>query len=142
MKKSIIIILIILSLVVLFFIFKGDEQDLGDGYYYLPKYEAKDVGYPNGAIIYKSRRKYSYDDVKISGEVISVNKNKEFIIAIQKVDREYNIKMKTNASDSNSLHYYIIAKKIDSVYGPLNYSEFLKKRKDLKVPEELIFKKE
>ena len=49
-----------------------DDQNLGDNYYYLPKYEAKDIGYPGGAIVYKSAEKNIFKEVKIEGEVINV----------------------------------------------------------------------
>ena len=49
MKKLIIAIIVTVLLCgILFFIFRTDEQDLGDNYFYLPKYEAIDIGYPEG----------------------------------------------------------------------------------------------
>lgn len=142
MKKWIIIIIVILLFGILFFIWQIDEQDLGKDYYYLPKYKAIDIGYPGGAVIYKSAQKNVFNNVKVQGDIISINKNKEFIIAIQNIDSVNINKVKLNALDSNYLHYFIIVKKTDSVYGPFNYVEFLKKRKELKIPEELMFKKE
>jgi hypothetical protein len=143
MKKRIIAIVIIFLLVVLYLTWGGaDEQNLGDNYYYLPKYEAVDIGYPEGAIIYKSAQKNVFSDVKIHRNVISVNKNKEFIIAIQQ-DDSVNIKsIQSNALYSNYLHYFIIAKQTDMVYGPFSIIEYLKKRDELKIPHSLKLKDE
>lgn len=141
MKKWIIAIVIIFLLVVLYLTW-ADEQNLGDNYYYLPIYEAVDIGYPEGAIIYKSLQKNVFSDVKIHRNVISVNKNKEFIIAIQQ-DDSVNIKSaQTNVLDSNYLHYFIIAKQTDMVYGPFSKKEYLKKRDELKIPHSLKLKDE
>ena len=138
MIKWIITIVIILLLVVLCLILGGvNEQNLGDNYYYLPEYEAIDIGYPYGAIIYKSEQRYVFNDVKIHRNVISINKNKQFIIAIQQ-DDSINIKSgQSNVLDSNHLHYFIILKKTDVVYGPLSKIEYMKKRDELKIPHSL-----
>ncbi|MDY0318328.1 MAG: DUF3997 domain-containing protein [Candidatus Izemoplasmatales bacterium] len=143
MKKWIITIVIILLLLVLYLIWGGvNEQDLGDHYYYLPKYEALDLGFPDGAIIYKSAQRNVFSDVKIHKNVISVNNNKDFIIAIQQ-DDSVNIKSTQSiVLDSNSLHYFIIAKQKDMVYGPLSKNEYLKKRKELNIPHNLKLKLE
>ena len=138
MKKWIITIVIILLLVVVYLIWgRVNEQDLGDNYYYLPKYEAVDIGYPDGAIIYKSAQRNVFSDVKIHRTVICVNKNKDFIIAIQQ-DDSVNIKsIQSNVLDSIYLHYFIIAKQTDMVYGPFSKIEYLKKREELKIPHNL-----
>lgn len=138
MKKRIIIALMLL-LVVLFLIFgSANEQDLGDNYYYLPEYEAVDIGYPNGAIIYKSPQRYLFRDVIIHKTVISVNKNKDFIIAIQQNDSVN----QSNVLDSICLHYFIIVKQADEVYGPFSKIEYLRKREELKIPHNLKLKDE
>lgn len=143
MKKWIIAIVIILLIVVLYLTWgRGNEQDLGDNYYYLPKYEAVDIGYPDGAIIYKSAERNVFSDVKIHRNVISVVKNKDFIIAIQQ-DDSVNIKStQTNVLNSNYLHYFIITKQTDMVYGPFSKNEYLKKRDELKIPHSLKLKDE
>jgi hypothetical protein len=139
MKKWIIAIVIILLLVVLYLTWgRGNEQDLGDNYFYLPKYEAVDIGYPDGAIIYKSTERNVFSDVKIHRNVISVDKNKDFIIAIQQDDSVTQPK----AQDSKYLHYFIIAKQTDMVYGPFSKIEYLKKREELKIPHNLKLKDE
>ena len=134
MKKTIILIMVLVLAIISFFILEIDEQDLGGNYYYLPAYEAVDVGYPGGAIIYKSQQKYSYSDVKIQEEVISVNNNKDFVLAIQKLNN--------SSTKRDSLQYYIIAKKSDLVYGPYDKKRYMQKRKELNVPNKLILKVE
>lgn len=142
MKKWIIIVLVVLFFSILFFIWRIDEQYLGEDYYYLPKYEAIDIGYPGGAVIYKSKQKNVFSDVKIHADVISVNNNKEFIIALQKIDSTNIEKTNPNILDKDSLLYFIIVKKSDLVYGPFSKMEYLKKREELKISKKLVFKKE
>jgi hypothetical protein len=141
MKKWIIGIIALLSSVVLLIIFsEKDEQILGDNYYYLPKYEAKDVGYPGGGIIYKSNQKYSFTDIKINGNVVEVHSNDDFIIAIQNSDTSYlESKHKTVSKANTPLYYYIINKKSDIVYGPFNNTEYLNKCEEIGVSLELKF---
>ena len=141
MKKLITAIVIILLLVVLCLIWRrGNEQDLGDNYFYLPRYEAVDIGYPDGAIIYKSAERNVFSDVKIRGNVISVEKNRDFIVAIQQ-DDSVNIKsVQSKVLDSIYLHYFIIAKQTDMVYGPFSKIEYLKKREELNIPHSLTLK--
>lgn len=143
MKKWIITLVIILLLVVLyFFCRRTNEQELGDNYYYLPEYEAVDIGYADGAIIYKSSQRNVFSDVKIHRNVISVNNNKDFIIAIQQDNIICNKRIRSDVLDSNHLHYFIISKQTDMVYGPFSKTEYLKKRKDLKIPHYLKLKDE
>ncbi len=140
--KNWIITAVILFLLFFLYLIWGEfnEQDLGDNYYYLPKYEALDIGFPDGAIIYKSVQRNVFSDVKIQKNVVCVIKNKEFIIAIRE-DDSLNINNANSKSiDSSYLHYYIIVKKTDVIYGPLSRNEYLKKRKVLKIPDNLKFK--
>ncbi|HET9058202.1 MAG TPA: DUF3997 domain-containing protein [Chitinophagaceae bacterium] len=141
MKKWIITIAVILFLGILFFIIRrSDDQNLGDNYYYLPEYEAIDVGYPGGAIIYKSTQKYLFSNVKISGNIISVNTNKDYIIALQqKIDSVFD-KTSSNITEKDSLKYFIIQKKADLLFGPYSKDEYIKKREELGIPKELQFK--
>lgn len=85
MKKWIIVICVLITIGIVFFITKTekDTETLGDNYYYLSPYEAIDVGFPEGAIIYKSSQKNLFSDIKIQGEVISINYDKDFIVAVQ-----------------------------------------------------------
>jgi len=131
-------LLLIATVAILFSIFKNDDHSLGGNYYYLPKYEAIDIGYPGGAIIYKSMQKNVFTDVKIYGDVIGVNANNEFIIAIQRKD------LTIDSSDNSELkhRYFIIVKKQDKVYGPYTKEEFQEVKKELGVPKSLFVKKE
>lgn len=92
---------------VLFFSSCADNADLGDSYYYLDPFEAIDVGYPDGAIVYKSTKKLVFDSIIISKEVVQVSHNDQFIFAKQLAD--------VNKLDTN---YFIIDKERDKIYGP------------------------
>jgi len=140
MKKWPIAIFIVSVSAILFFLWGVDEQELGDNYYYLPKYEAIDIGYP-GAIIYKSTRKNIFEEVKIEGDVIRVSNNKEFILALQK---PYTIDIEKEPFDSStikSLKYFIVSKKSEIVYGPYAKKEYLQKKVELGVPKDLRLNK-
>lgn len=132
MKKRIISILII-SLAIILLIFWGDDdQYLGNDYYFLPEYEAIDIGFPDGAVIYKATQKNVFNDIKIQGNVVEAISDTYFIIATQ---------IKNNTSfENDSLQYYIIVKKVDSIYGPYNKEEYLHKREKLNIPKKLILK--
>lgn len=141
MKKWIIAIVVILLFVVLYLTWRRfNEQDLGDNYYYLPEYEAIDIGYPYGAIVYKSAGRYIFSDVKIHRNVTRVSKDKNFIIAIQQDDMVNTKATQANMVDSNYLHFFIIVKETDKVYGPFSRIEYLKKREELKIPHSLRLK--
>lgn len=123
--KRIILFISILSVTMVCYL-KDKTQDLGDSYYYLPLYEAIDVGFPDGAIIYKGPQKYHYSEVKIKHEVISVKYDKEHILAIQRIGAGTDESHSSIAQDH--LRYYIIEKKTDIVYGPYTYQEYLQRR--------------
>ena len=138
MKKWIIVICVLITIGIVFFITKTekDTETLGDNYYYLSPYEAIDVGFPEGAIIYKSSQKNLFSDIKIQGEVISINYDKDFIVAVQ------HKKSSAELVKDKMLYYFIIEKKLDNVIGPLSKQEYLKKREELGVPRELKLKEE
>ena len=70
--KKIFLHILVLTLIC----YSCSDRELGDGYYFLPKYESIDIGYPEGeAIIYKSNQEYSFDEIKISGDVLEVASN-------------------------------------------------------------------
>ncbi len=98
-----------------------DNADLGDSYYYLDPFEAMDVGYPDGAIIYKSTKKLVYDSIIISKEVVQVSHNDQFILAKQLAD--------LNKLDTN---YFIIDKERDKIYGPIALDSCKKLKQFLK----------
>ena len=129
MKKCIITIIIISIAIILFMIWGNDEQDLGDNYYFLPEYEAIDIGFPDGSIDYKATQKNVFNDIKIHGNVVSAKSNANFIIATQKINSSY--------VGEDSLLYYIIVKKMDLTYGPYKKGEYLQKREELSIPQKL-----
>ena len=103
------------------------DRKLGNDYYFLPKYESIDVGYPNSeAIVYKSSQEYVFSDIKIQGDVLEVNFNSKYIIA----KRDPLIKRDEN---SGVIEYYIIEKKSDKLFGPLTEKGFDKKTVELKI---------
>lgn len=133
MKKWIISICILLTLGIVIYkvVSIKDREYLGDNYYYLPSYEAIDIGYQEGSIIYKSKTKNVFNNIKVPGEVLYVNYDENFIIAVQ--NSNVNIK---EAKDKR-LNYFIIVKKSDIVLGPMNRQNYLMKRVEFGVPNEL-----
>lgn len=65
-----------------------NEQDLGNNYFYLPNYEALDIGYPYGSIIYKSKTIYNFDSLCVYADILKVQSNERFVIAHQKPNIE------------------------------------------------------
>lgn len=136
-KWIIILVMLFFGIATLFFLQK-DEQDLGDNYYYLPLYEAIDVGLPDGAIVYKSTQKYLFSEVKIKGDVVDIDSDEKFIIATRKPKAVKSQLVYTkNRKGSDSVEYYIIVKNIDVVIGPISKQKFALKRKELSVSDEL-----
>ena len=138
MKKWIIVICVLITIGIVFFITKTekDTETLGDNYYYLSPYEAIDVGFPEGAIIYKSSQKGLFSDDQIPGEVSRINYDKDCTLAVKKK------KSSAELVKDKMLYYFIIEKKLDNVIGPLSKQEYLKKREELGVPRELKLKEE
>ena len=127
-------ILIVVGIVFTMTLVKND-WDLGNNYYYLPPYEAVDIGNPEGSMIYKSYQREVFSEIKIYGEVTVVNHDENFIIAIQrKSDKAEN-------TNNKILSYFIINKKTDAIYGPLSERNYIQKRKELGVPKALEFPK-
>ncbi len=125
-----------------YFIGCSEQRYLGENYYYLPVYEALDMGYPGGAVIYRSEQVNYFDDVKICGDVIDVEFDEVFVLAIQ--DPNQNVlcdkKTETYLTDVVGLNYWIIAKQEDIVYGPYSKEKFQTARIILKVPTDLTMR--
>jgi hypothetical protein len=134
MKKLAIIILI-------FFICScRDERNLGDNYFYLPMYEAKDIGH-KGSFIYTSHYKNVFSNIIIESNVIDINVNKDFILAVQKLDTG-NLEVRADIIidtelEEKDLRYFIIVKFTGSIYGPYSKEKYLLKRNELNIPKEL-----
>lgn len=112
------------------------EEELGDGYYYLPYYEAIDVGYNDGSVVYKSTQKLYFQTILIQGGIIEVKKDEKYILIgqnKQQHDLDYETKV---------YYYWIINKHSSSVYGPYTLDKYLAKKKELDVPESLKLKSE
>ena len=137
MKKWIVAVFVVLLSAVLFFIWGINDHYLGDKYYYLPKYEAIDIGYPGGAIIYKSPKKNLFQYIKVRGNIKEVVFDKDFIIATRNEDTPYLGKAHSGVAKKKSLHYFIIVKRTDLVYGPYSENEYIRKREELGVPDKL-----
>ena len=89
---------------------------------------------------------HGYDLVSINGHILFYGHSKDFIIVIQKPnDSIYNYKedlrfpeMMDKIYKSNFTQFWILKIKNDSLYGPFKKREYLKKRKEIGVPD--IFK--
>lgn len=84
MKRGIIFYFI--SVVVFVFLISCGAQGYKENYFYLSRYEALDVGYPYGAIVYKSPEEYLYRNVIIGGNVLIFKQNSKYIVAKQDLD--------------------------------------------------------
>lgn len=82
------VLLYIVCIVTLLGITSCDRNNNLESYYYLDKGEALDVGYPYGAIVYKSPEEYLYRDVIIGGNVLAFKQNSKYIVAKQNLDIE------------------------------------------------------
>lgn len=98
------------------FIYKywDSDIDLGNHYYYLPDYEALDVGSPYEPLVYKSYSKHVIENIIISPVVIKAKNRGNYILAIQ------------IRKNDTVRRYFIIDKKTDKVYRNMNREEFLK----------------
>lgn len=132
------------SLIILMFLFATscsffqDEDVLGDGYYYMPYYEAKDVGAPFGSIVYTSDQKncYNEDGILIKGGIVQIINDGHFILVGQ------NKKQEDDKKDKSVYYLWIVDKQTSDVYGPMSFEQYLAKKKDLGVPEKLQLKYE
>ncbi|WP_187478094.1 hypothetical protein [Amniculibacterium sp. G2-70] len=113
MKKKMIILGITIFIFWLGYEYWDYDEDLGDGYYFLPEYEAKDIGFPDGAIVYKSFDKNVFEDIKIPATVIEAKNTGDYIVAIQ-IPQNDTIRK-----------YFVINKKTDEIIENLNRKEFL-----------------
>ena len=121
-----------------------DEGVLGDDYYWMPDYEAEDVGY-YGSILYKSDNQNILSGIKICPDVINAKSNNTYIIVIQRPNKmvieQMRVEGRIDRKKSyeylykNATNYYIINKKTDIIYGLLNKEEYLLKRKELNLSE-------
>ena len=131
--------LVVLLLAGLFLFGLGpSEMELGEGYYYLPEYEAIDVGYSGGATVYQSYARNYFDNVLVEGGIVQVQKDTRFILVAQKTPgTPRTAHSGAGAAATAGLGFYIIVKSSATVYGPLDKDAYARKRKALGVPEGL-----
>lgn len=110
------------------------EAELGNGYYYLSYYDAIDVGYNEGSLIYKSTQKSYYQTILIQGGILEVAKDRDYILVGQN-QQQTDLKYKTAV-----YYYWIINKNNSEVFGPLTFDEYMVKKKELGVPKDLKLK--
>ena len=130
MKKSILTVKLMALLSISCSVIGSDEQDLGDNYYYLPEYEAIDVGFTDGPIIYKSKEKYLFSDIKLRGNINKVEHDDSFIL-VSKISED-------SLGQRRQLLYYIIIKATDSLSGPFDEEQYLERRNRFKIPKNLV----
>jgi hypothetical protein len=81
MKKWLVVLCAVLLSGWLFSLWGVDNRELGEGYYYLPEYEAIDIG--GEPMVYKSAQREVFSDVKIVGDLRGVKANRRFIVAVR-----------------------------------------------------------
>jgi hypothetical protein len=109
------------------------SEDLGDGYTYMHE------GQGCNTIFHKRPA----EGGKIPPDVLSFDYDKHFIIAMQKLQKEYKeeitkAKKTFNLLRTDSIRYWIIIKKEHKVLGPLTATQFNYLRIKHNVPEELV----
>ncbi|MEO6844891.1 MAG: hypothetical protein ABI184_06940 [Ginsengibacter sp.] len=133
-RENKIILFIILLLFIPFFqkcIFydrDGTKDNLGNGYYLYRTTGNSDIVGKKDIVLVTSIKDYANSD--------------SFIIAYRNLNQMFYLR---DSSDENwqeknhndSIQFWIINKYIDSLYGPYNKTEYLKFKKELKIPNSL-----
>ena len=96
-------------------------------------------------LINKQKSENGYDVISISGHILFYGYSKEYIIVIQKPqDSIYkfdeNLKydeMMKKIFESDFNQFWILKVENDSLFGPFRKSEYLKKRKEIGIPDNL-----
>lgn len=83
---------IILLLSIFCFLSCKNKDVLGSGYYCLSDFDAMDVGYPYGSIIYKSNQENFYKKIMVYTKIEKVNFNEEYILIVQQPNKALLIK--------------------------------------------------
>jgi hypothetical protein len=136
MKKWFVVVCAALLSGLLFSQWGADKQELGEGYYYLPRYEAVDVGYPGGPVVYKSAHKHLFSHIRIDGDLKGINSNRRFILAVRQ-PLAASAASKAIPMKQQDLQYFILVKASDAVYGPYSRKEYARQRTILDVPAHL-----
>jgi len=102
----------------------------------LPSYEAVDVGYPGGPVVYKSAQKHLFSLIRIDGDLKGVNANRRFILAVRHPPAASAAGQGVPLKQPG-LQYFILVKASDAVYGPYTAVEYAQQRKLWGVPQDL-----
>ena len=100
---------------------------------------------PNNEIFLITPTENGYQKVEIPGQILFYGHNKDFIIANQKPsDSIYKAEedlvfkaMESKIFNTEFSKFWIITLNNDSIYGPLNKTEYFALRTSLKIPENL-----
>jgi tRNA splicing endonuclease len=114
---------ILIRILIIFLLVSCNERELGDNYYYLPEYEARE--YLTGVFIYKSEDENVFSKIIIYPDVEELHYNDQYIIAKQKPNINL---MKKRIVDNLELwnNYYKKNKKdsvIDLMHGEISLIE-------------------
>jgi len=101
-------------------------QELSNGYIFVGE------GAGNEFIV---RSGDNYENFVIPCSVVSYNYNEDFIIAAQRPNNDCFLE-----EDERKLNFWIISHKQENTIGPLTIDQFLKKRKELNIDENLVLK--
>lgn len=105
-----------------FLLFSCDEAILGDNYYYLTDYEARDVGYEYGSIVYNSSSIDNFKDIIVYSDIEKCKSDNEFILVLQVPNKPLMIsRLKNSLEFWNS--YFLKNKKninVDLVHGEIS----------------------
>ncbi len=96
-------------------------------------------------LVNKQKSGIGYNIISIPGHILFYGHSKDYIIVIQKPsDSIYNFnenlkydKMMEKVFKSNFNQFWILKVKNDSLFGPFQKAEYLKKRKEIGVPDNL-----
>ncbi len=84
----------------------SNVETLGDDYYYLSGDDALDIGYPYGSMLYRSKKKSTFEEVLIYADVVKKSSNYQYIIIKQQPNKKLVInKIKQNLEFWNQ--YYL-----------------------------------
>lgn len=109
-------------LTIIFLKLEWSNENLGNNYFYLDRFESIDIGYPGGeAIIYKSSQKNVFSNVLLTAYDFKVKHNEKHIIIKQLFKK------------NTDFNYFIIEKNIDSIWGPMDQQSYLNKKAELNI---------
>ena len=145
---------IILFLSIFCFLSWRNNDNLGSGYYYLSDFNAMDVGYPYGSIVYKSNQENLYKKIIIYSKIEYINYDEEYICIVQKPNKSlmkkklkddfefWNRYYFSNKKDSliNLVHKKILLSDIHKIVGN-NKAEKLDLTADSIFNNEIFYKK-